>query len=469
MHKLEKGFIHTYHSKLDIAHRLVDAMMIFIGLFISSYLIGFPWNPHFSFYAVTAIWLFYLFAKQSGLYYSFRIYSQWDEIEKLLKCWALTLFIILSIAFLQKMAGENLRKVIILWFINVQLGLVVWRIIIRAILRYIRKKGLNTKTYAIAGAGDLGVKSYGIISRNVGMGLLFEGFYDDFKQECEAMFNDVVKIKGTLDELIADIKEKHIDYVYLALPMRAEKRLKELIQQLADTTASVYIVPDIFISELLHARLVDMGGIPIVSVYEGPFYGINDWIKRLEDLVIGSIITLMVMPIMLVLAIGIKLSSPGPVIFKQRRYGFNGEEIFVWKFRTMTVCEDGPDIHQAQKNDSRVTKFGEFLRKTSLDELPQFINVLQGRMSIVGPRPHAIAHNEYYRKLIPGYMLRHKVKPGITGWAQVHGWRGETDTIGKMQKRVDFDLAYIRDWSFWVDLKIIFMTAFRGLGGKNAY
>jgi putative colanic acid biosynthesis UDP-glucose lipid carrier transferase len=188
-----------------------------------------------------------------------------------------------------------------------------------------------------------------------------------------------------------------------------------------------------------------------------------------EDLVLGSLIMLLIALPMLVIALAIKLSSRGPVFFRQRRYGLNGEELRVLKFRTMTVMEDGVEVKQAVKDDERVTRLGAFLRRTSLDEIPQFIQVLIGDMSIVGPRPHAVSHNEQYRSLIPGYMLRHKVKPGITGWAQVNGWRGETDTLEKMTKRVEYDLIYIRDWELWVDLKIIAMTVFGVLRGKNAY
>jgi putative colanic acid biosysnthesis UDP-glucose lipid carrier transferase len=209
--------------------------------------------------------------------------------------------------------------------------------------------------------------------------------------------------------------------------------------------------------------------VPLVSVFESPIYGSNFFLKRLEDLVLGSLILLLISPFMLAIAIAVKLTSPGPAIFKQRRYGLNGEVIEVWKFRSMSVLEDGGHVPQAQKNDPRVTRLGAFMRRTSLDELPQFINVLQGQMSIVGPRPHAVAHNEQYRKLIHGYMLRHKVKPGITGWAQVNGWRGETDTMEKMEMRVKYDLDYINNWSLWLDLKIIVMTAFVGMRGKNAY
>ena len=172
---------------------------------------------------------------------------------------------------------------------------------------------------------------------------------------------------------------------------------------------------------------------------------------------------------MIIIGIGVKISSPGPVFFRQTRYGLRGEKIEVWKFRTMTVCENGGEIRQVTRSDPRVTRFGNFLRKLSLDELPQFINVLQGSMSIVGPRPHAVAHNEQYRKIIDGYMLRHKVKPGITGLAQINGWRGETDTLDKMQKRIECDLAYMRNWSLLLDLRIIYKTIISEFSGDNAY
>jgi putative colanic acid biosynthesis UDP-glucose lipid carrier transferase len=212
-----------------------------------------------------------------------------------------------------------------------------------------------------------------------------------------------------------------------------------------------------------------VGDIPTVSIHETPFYGVDGWVKRVEDIVLSSVILALIAIPMLIIATGVKFSSPGPVIFRQRRYGLSGQEIEVWKFRSMTVCENGDDVRQATKCDPRITAFGAFLRRTSLDELPQFINVLQGRMSIVGPRPHAIAHNEEYRKLISGYMLRHKVKPGITGWAQINGWRGETESLDKMRNRVEHDLTYIRNWSLWLDIKIILVTALKGFCGKNAY
>jgi putative colanic acid biosynthesis UDP-glucose lipid carrier transferase len=221
--------------------------------------------------------------------------------------------------------------------------------------------------------------------------------------------------------------------------------------------------------DLLHASWGNVGDLPVVSISETPFYGVDGFVKRMEDVILASgLIMLFAIP-MIFIAIGVKLSSRGPLFFRQRRYGLRGDQIEVWKFRTMLVWKDDDSVVQAKKNDPRVTRFGAFLRRTSLDELPQLINVLQGSMSLVGPRPHAVAHNEHYRKQIDRYMLRHKVKPGITGLAQVNGWRGETDTLGKMQKRIEFDLAYIQNWSLWLDLKILFRTMFIVFSDKHAY
>jgi putative colanic acid biosynthesis UDP-glucose lipid carrier transferase len=240
--------------------------------------------------------------------------------------------------------------------------------------------------------------------------------------------------------------------------MASQPRIKELLDALKDTTASVYFVPDMFVTDLIQGRTDSIVGLPVISVCETPFRGPAGLLKRCSDVVLASIILVLISPLLLILAIAVKLSSPGPVIFKQRRYGLDGEQIVVYKFRSMTVAEDGDRIEQARKNDSRVTRLGAIMRKTSMDELPQFINVLQGRMSIVGPRPHAVAHNEMYRGLIKSYMVRHKVKPGITGWAQVNGFRGETDSLEKMEGRIRCDLDYLRNWSLRLDMFIIFKT-----------
>jgi putative colanic acid biosynthesis UDP-glucose lipid carrier transferase len=242
-----------------------------------------------------------------------------------------------------------------------------------------------------------------------------------------------------------------------------------LLDDLKDTTASIYFVPNFFMADLIQARIDDIDGMPVVAMCETPFSGYNGFLKGISDIVFASCILVLILPVLMILAIGVKLSSPGPILFKQRRYGLDGHEILVYKFRSMTVTEDGEKVVQATKNDQRVTAFGKIIRKTSLDELPQFINVLQGRMSIVGPRPHAISHNELYRKLIKGYMVRHKVKPGITGWAQVNGFRGETETVESMQQRIDYDIEYLKKWTIGLDVKIILKTVILIFKDTKAY
>ena len=266
------------------------------------------------------------------------------------------------------------------------------------------------------------------------------------------------RLLGRLEQVAAYVKANKIQLIYLSLPMASQPRIKQLLDALKDTTASVYFVPDMFVTDLVQGHTDSVCGLPVISVCETPFRGPAGLLKRTSDLVLATIILILLAPFMLIIALAVKLGSPGPVIFKQRRYGLDGEEILVYKFRSMTVTEDGGAIRQACRNDERVTRVGAILRKTSLDELPQFVNVLQGRMSIVGPRPHAVAHNELYRPLIKSYMVRHKVKPGITGWAQVNGFRGETNSLEKMEGRIQYDLDYLRNWSLKLDLYIILKT-----------
>ena len=274
---------------------------------------------------------------------------------------------------------------------------------------------------------------------------------------------------GDIRQLVSHAKAGTISKVFIVLPMRAEKRIDAVLTELSDTTASVYMVPDFFVFKLLHSRWTDIQGIPAVSIFENPFYGVDGILKRSFDVAVSAALLMVLCVPMLLIALLIKVSSPGPIIFRQKRYGLDGKEIFVWKFRSMTVCENNAKIQQATRGDARVTPLGAVLRKTSLDELPQLINVLQGTMSLVGPRPHATAHNEEYRQLILGYMLRHKVKPGITGLAQVSGWRGETETVAKMEGRVECDHRYIREWSMSLDLQILFRTLFVAFNDKQAY
>lgn len=295
------------------------------------------------------------------------------------------------------------------------------------------------------------------------------GFFVDRQQAQEygPANNLDFPILGGLDDIASYVKEHRVNIIYLSLPVTNQTRIVKLLDELKDTTASIYFVPDIFQADLIQGRVGQVDDIPVVAVCETPFTGFNGLIKRFADIVFSLGILILISPVLIAVAIGVKLGSPGPAIFKQRRYGLYGEEILVYKFRSMTVCEDGATVTQATKQDQRITPFGAFLRKSSLDELPQFLNVLQGRMSIVGPRPHAVAHNEMYRKLIKGYMVRHKVKPGITGWAQVNGLRGETETLDKMKARIDHDIAYLRNWSPKLDVYIILKTIMVVFKGQN--
>jgi putative colanic acid biosynthesis UDP-glucose lipid carrier transferase len=333
--------------------------------------------------------------------------------------------------------------------------------------RVLAAEGLR-KTAVIAGANDLGRRLAARLRADPMLGVRFAGYFDDRGggrlQNLAAEEN-----LGSLENLADYARANRVDVIYIALPMASQPRILRLLEDLRDTTASIYFVPDIFVADLIQARVDSIGGLPVVAVCETPFFGVNGLVKYASDFVLAAIILLLISPLMVAIAAGVKLSSPGPVLFKQRRYGVDGRKIVVYKFRSMTVAEDGDVVTQATRNDSRVTKFGAFLRKSSLDELPQFINVLQGRMSVVGPRPHAIAHNELYRKLIRGYMIRHKVRPGITGLAQVNGLRGETDTVEKMKARVEYDIEYLRNWSLMLDLQIVLKTFLVVLRKQNAY
>ena len=327
----------------------------------------------------------------------------------------------------------------------------------RAVLRRWARLPQNRHSAVLIGAGPLGTKLARALVTPVDRGIDVLGFFDD--RDGERVHADASGLRlGRLRDAAPWMRENGVHQVYITLPLGSQPRIVALLEELQDTTASVFFVPDVFGISIIQGRLQEMHGMPVVGLCETPFTGTNRLVKRCTDVLLSIVILLLLSPLLLALALGVKLSSPGPVIFRQRRTGLDGEEIVVYKFRSMRSSDDDADVRQASRDDPRVTPFGAFMRRTSLDELPQFVNVLQGRMSIVGPRPHAVAHNQQYRQLIRAYMVRHKVRPGITGWAQVHGLRGETDTLDKMQQRVEYDLEYLRNWSFRLDLQIIART-----------
>jgi len=461
-----------YSSGLAVLYRVADFVVILASLSLAMHIRGIHTNQHYLVAAFLACAIFALSGGLTGLYRSWRGVSLWHEFNTALMCWIITVGSLLAAGFVTKQTAFFSRIAMGLWFVTTPLFLAVYRGALRYLLRYMRKKGIGVKKAAIAGAGAIGERLAQVLMNEAWMGYRVEGFYDDFRTEVTQLAKGTkTNILGNMKDLVKDAHEGRFDAVFIAFPMRDEHRIVEILDALGDTVVSVYFAPDFFVFDLIQSRGLIVDGIPIFSVFESPFTGVfRRWLKRIEDLIVASLaLTVLAIP-MAIIAIGVKLSSPGPVLFRQRRYGLDGREIEVWKFRTMTVCEDGKNtFKQATAHDSRVTPFGRFLRRTSLDEVPQFINVLQGRMSVVGPRPHAIAHNEQFRKLIPSYMRRHKVRPGITGLAQVNGWRGETDTLEKMQKRVEYDLEYLRSWSLWLDIKILALTVFQVVKGENAY
>lgn len=451
--------------------RLVDFALIYLALWLPTLARGEVWDERSWIAATLAAILFLLIAQSLKLYES----SRSVKLKRLVvRAWTGWLGGVVPIAlfsaFISKSSEDYSRITITTWFVLAPFMISMWRTAITLMLREVRTRGYNTRTAAIIGMTSLGEQLARQMADVPSMGLKLYGFFDDRSEDrCHPMPDSLGHRIGTLRDAVDAARSGEVDLVYIAFPLRAEPRIAELLRQLSDTTASVYLAADFFAFDLLQARWGTLGHVPTVSLRETPFYGVDGWLKRLEDIVLGSLILLIIAIPMLIIGVIVRLNSPGPVLFKQRRYGLNGEVIDVIKFRSMTVTEDGAEIRQATQNDPRVTRIGAFLRRTNLDELPQFLNVVAGSMSIVGPRPHAVAHNELYRKKIQGYMLRHKVKPGITGWAQVNGWRGETDTLEKMEMRVEHDLDYIRDWSLLWDLQIITMTVIGSGARRNAY
>lgn len=467
IHGSSAGLIRQHSASLTMLLRTLDALLIGFGMIFSVWLYDIALNADYLLLIMLAILIFLFVAETRGLYQSWRVKSVREECSYLGAVWLVVVACLLALGFMAKVSTGFSRMVIVLWLPSTYGAMCLMRYVLRKALRYARSQGGNTRTVAFAGVAGATKKIAAHIAQMPWLGLKVIGGFDD--RMPNRLDLDGLSLEGDMDKLLDRARDGQIDIVYVTLPMHAEQRIIDVIESLADTTASVYLVPDPFVFSLYKARWATLGGMPVISTFESPFYGTESWVKRIEDVLLGGLILLSISPLLLLVAAGVKLSSPGPAIFKQRRYGLKGEVVEVWKFRSMTVCDDGVQVVQAKKNDARVTPFGAFLRRTSLDELPQFINVLQGTMSIVGPRPHAVAHNEEYRKQIHGYMLRHKVKPGITGLAQVNGWRGETDTLNKMEKRVEHDLEYIQNWSLWLDIRIILKTILVGFKSKNAY
>lgn len=476
-------FIKPFYAKGIAVVRIMDSVTILASLWLAiallDYLMGAQvawdevvWNSSHTAYAFAGILLYQFFADYFGIYQGARGETIHKELRLLLWSWICAIVAVMGIGLLWQHGNYIALLTVGTWLpVSSALFLIV-RGVGYVCLGYLRSQSYYSRRIAVAGATDLGARTVRALASMPWLGYCFQGYYDD-RMPLRGLKPNIrdSDIVGTLGDLVRHAQEGKIDEIFVTFPMRAENRIIDLINRLADTTARVYYLPDVFVFNLVCSRLDTIQGLPCITIYGSPFARepLDGFLKRMEDIILSMVILSIIALPMLCIAVAVRLESPGPAIFRQKRYGIRGDAIEVWKFRTMTVQEDNDCIKQARRGDSRVTRFGAFLRRSSLDELPQFINVLQGTMSIVGPRPHAIAHNEYYRSRINGYMLRHAIKPGITGLAQVNGCRGETDTLDKMERRIFLDLEYIRNWGLLLDLKIIFLTIFKVVNDPAAY
>lgn len=448
-------------SLSDLSKSVTDPLIAVVCLFLSALAWGQPVGSGEMVLALITFSLMY----PGGVPFA---YQQRKLLRQLAGQWGLVVALLLMFGLVVDLLDLFDTNMLATWVVSTPIVQAAVHFLVPVFMpRITAMRGENTAI--IIGANDLGRTLARSLASDPYSQTRVTAFFDDRETN---RLGDVIEapISGRIDRVADFVRSNRTDQIFIALPMASQPRILKLLDELRDTTASIYFVPDIFMYDLIQARVDTVVGLPVVAVCETPFHGTTGMIKRLSDLLISLTAVIMLAPLMLLIALAIKISMPGPVLFRQRRYGLDGREIIVWKFRSMKVAEDGDEVRQATRDDDRITPLGRFLRRSSLDELPQFFNVLSGRMSVVGPRPHAVVHNETYRKLIKGYMIRHKVKPGITGLAQVNGARGETETVEKMERRIRYDLKYLRDWSLRLDLIIIWKTVQQAFGrDPNAY
>ena len=452
-------------THITLISRFLDPLSVVSFLVILAKFYSIPFVTNLQVFSITIFLLVIIVFSSIGIYHNNYNQSLKYRITRLLFGWFIVIGLILLTGFVTKTTTFFSKSLIFTWSCGVPFFILLIQVLVRFILHLLVKSQHNNKSAVIVGVNETSLYLAEQIIKYEDLGISLDGY---FGNHSSSELTGIPLI-GNFSEAPNYVRQHHIDVVYLACSTNDEPQLVELIEALQDTTACVYFVPSLLMYSLMQTRSYELNGVPIITMWEIPFSELQCYLKRSIDVIVSSIALILLSPVMATIAIAVKLSSPGPILFKQRRNGLNGQEIIIYKFRSMNVMENGGLVVQATRKDHRITPVGAFLRKTSLDELPQFLNVLQGCMSLVGPRPHAVAHNEKYRKLINGYMLRHKVKPGITGWAQVHGCRGETENIEKMKRRIQFDLEYLKIWSLELDLLILLKTLFIIFRDQNAY
>ncbi len=466
-----RGLLHDHPGALVLLKRLADLVLVVLAAWLAHRLaVGVGEGPARAREALLLAMLAMHFALgQMGLYRATRSTRLWREVEALSGAWLLSLSLAGAYLWWHGQIDQAALQWLLSWLVLGWLLTVLARVLARRVMASLRRRGFNQRRVVIAVAGDIGSQVARRLHQRPELGIKVLGFFDD-RDAGRVHAPDGLPVLGRIDEMAAFVAKHRVDQVWLTLPLRAERRVRAILHALRHSTTDVCLVPDLFQYAILNQSLGEVAGVPLVTLNATPLDGASQFVKAVEDRVLAALILLLVSPLMAVIALAVRLDSPGPVLFKQRRRGLHDEPIEVWKFRTMRPHHQPPGTYTlATPGDARVTAVGAFLRRTSLDELPQFINVLQGQMSIVGPRPYPIEINDAYKDMIDRYMLRHRVKPGITGWAQVNGLRGALDTPDKMVRRVQHDLYYIEHWSLGFDLRIILLTLLRGFNDKNAY
>jgi Undecaprenyl-phosphate glucose phosphotransferase len=408
------------------------------------------------------IWTIVL--KVFGLYEPMRIVDFFEEATKIIKASLVAVLIFITVVYFAKEYKYS-RMVFFYFWVLSTLGLIVSRSGMRTFLRYLRKKGMNLRFVLIVGAGELGQKILRSINRHPELGLRVAGFLTRRKEKLATKICGA-PIVGLYEDIKKILATHHIDQIFLALPLEEHFRLKNIMEAIDNEMVDIKIVPDFFDYIKLRGGVEELDNIPIITLRDSPLYGWNRISKRCFDILFSLIFLTIFSPLLIIITIAIKLTSRGPVFYRQERMGLDGKLFIMFKFRTMREdAEKTTGPVWAKEEDKRRTKLGAFLRKMSLDELPQMINVLKGEMSIVGPRPERPFFIQQFKERVPRYMLRHKMKAGITGWAQVNGWRGNTS----IEKRIEYDIFYIENWSLGFDVKIMWLTLWKGFRNKHAY
>lgn len=455
--------IYFLESSTAWIYKFIDLVTPMITIYTIVFILKIKWNVGYFIIGCKGSLIFLLLSQYTGIYSNSNSVQSLITLSKTIKPWIMTSVILITGLFLLKQSNFFSRTSFIIWVFTTPLTTIVVKFIIQHLILKINKKLIPPKKIAIIGINSLSKKLAESINGKI-INATLELFCFD-QEELELSINNI-NIKNSSEKLITNAKKNQYAEIYICLPLKKEEMIKSLINQLSDTTAIVKFVPDIFSFKLTHNQITSVGGIPAFSIYDTPLNSVlNQIIKRAEDLFLSTIILILISPIMLIIAIVVKASSQGGIFYKQTRVSWNGKKFTMLKFRSMPVNIEKNGIQWGNSKNKTNTQFGKFIRATNLDELPQFINVLKGDMSIVGPRPERDIFVEKFRKKIPGYMQKHMVKAGITGLAQINGWRGDTC----LEKRIEYDLRYIKNWNIGLDIQIIFLTIFKENINKNAY